>query len=478
MTANKQLQFIKGSAILILSNFVLKGINFLLLPLYTKYLSPNELGISDTITSMTSIIFPLMVMGLDSAFSAFYFDEKEAAYRASVFKTVWKVLFITSFIPVFISFASPFFSDLLFGTEKYYLIIGISLISVSFNLWYLPFALLVRMQNRMILFAGINVIASLSMISLNILFVSVLKMGVNSLIFSTAIVQLVQVVLYFKLTKIRIQECKFSKTLFKNMMKFSLPLVPTALAAWLLTLSNRYILLYYCGEAQVGIYGIADRFGTIITLFSNGVYMAYTTYAYDKKDELDAKVQYSRILNGFCVAVLSVCFTISLFGKEIISIMADSNYETSFLMLAPILYGQLLYGINTIVGYAMGFKKKSYYNFISTFAGASINLLLCWILIPRFGAVAAAYSLCIGFFFMAVITYIFAQQLYYVDYKIIKLFCSLIITFLIIILMQKAAFIWKSIIFVFCALSYVFLYKNVFLDYIHLLQRVFNRERR
>ena len=149
MAVNKQLQFIKGSAVLILSNFVLKGINFLLLPLYTKYLSPVELGISDTITSLTSIVFPLMVMGLDSAFSAFFFDQADKEYRKAVFKTIWCTLFFASLLPIFISFFSPYFSELLFSTKRYTLIVGISLVSVSFNLWYLPFALLIRMENRM-----------------------------------------------------------------------------------------------------------------------------------------------------------------------------------------------------------------------------------------------------------------------------------------------------------------------------------------
>lgn len=475
MAVNKQLQFIKGSAVLILSNFVLKGINFLLLPLYTKYLSPAELGISDTITSLTSIVFPLMVMGLDSAFSAFFFDQADKAYRKAVFKTIWCTLFFASLLPIFISFFSPYFSELLFSTKRYTLIVGISLVSVSFNLWYLPFALLIRMENRMTLFAVINVVASLSMISLNIIFVSIFKLGVNSLIFSTAIVQLLQVVLYFKLGRIKLSSCQFDQFLLKKMLKFSLPLVPTALASWILTLSNRYILLYYCGEAQVGIYGIADRFGTIINLFANGIYMAYTTYAYDKKNDEDAKEQYARIFNGFSVAILSICFFVSLFGKEIIAIMADSNYKTSYLMLAPILYGQLLYGINTIVGYAMGFEKKSYYNFISTFIGACVNLFLCWLLIPSFGAVGAAYSVCSGFLVMAILTYIFAQRLYYVDYKINKMFFSIIITFCLVFMIQDFNIIWKCMLLVCSAFIYILVYRNVFLDYLNLLQSILKK---
>ena len=69
--------FFKGSIVLIISNVFLKAINFLLLPLYTKNLTPEMLGISDTITSFTGLVFPILVMGLDSAYSAFYFEEKK-----------------------------------------------------------------------------------------------------------------------------------------------------------------------------------------------------------------------------------------------------------------------------------------------------------------------------------------------------------------------------------------------------------------
>ena len=63
--------FLKGSMILTISNICTKAINFFLLPLYTKYLTPEQLGISDTITTVTSLVYPLLVLGLDSAFSAF-----------------------------------------------------------------------------------------------------------------------------------------------------------------------------------------------------------------------------------------------------------------------------------------------------------------------------------------------------------------------------------------------------------------------
>ena len=91
--------FLKGSAALLIANLCTKAINFFLLPLYTKYLSPEQLGVSDSITTMTSLFFPILVLGLDSAYSAFYFDEKTDVYKNKVFSTTSFTLVLTSVVP-------------------------------------------------------------------------------------------------------------------------------------------------------------------------------------------------------------------------------------------------------------------------------------------------------------------------------------------------------------------------------------------
>ena len=153
MAQSKQIQFLKGSTILIISNLVIKGINFFLLPLYTKYLTPEALGVSDTIVSLTSMIFPLLVMGLDSAFSAFYFDERSEEHQKRVFNTICCTLMLVSIIPIVFILFSQIISVFLFNTDKYDILVSIAFLSVSMNLWYLPFSIIVRMKNKMLLFA-------------------------------------------------------------------------------------------------------------------------------------------------------------------------------------------------------------------------------------------------------------------------------------------------------------------------------------
>ena len=109
----------KGSSILVLSNVILKAIQFFLLPLYTRYLTPGQLGISDTITSFTSFLFPLLVMAFDSAFSAFYYERPEADHKDRVFSTVFFFMAVQSAIPILMTFGSTGISDILFGNSEY-----------------------------------------------------------------------------------------------------------------------------------------------------------------------------------------------------------------------------------------------------------------------------------------------------------------------------------------------------------------------
>ena len=109
-SANNLKEFAKGSSILVASNIVLKAIQFLLLPMYTKYLSPEELGVSDSITSFTTFLFPLLVMAFDSAFSAFYYDREEKGHSQKVFNTTFFFLVFQSFVPIALTFGSGFIS--------------------------------------------------------------------------------------------------------------------------------------------------------------------------------------------------------------------------------------------------------------------------------------------------------------------------------------------------------------------------------
>lgn len=414
-------EFAKGSSILVISNIVLKGIQFFLLPMYTKYLSPEELGISDSITSFTTFLFPLLVMAFDSAFSAFYYEKKEEDHFTKVFNTVFFFLMAQSLIPVFLTFASGYISEVLFESTKYSLGIKLALLSVSVNLWYLSFALLTRMQNRMRKFAIINVVASTIMILLNILFVSVFHWGYMALMASTFCVNVLQIILYGCTCKVDIKTKWVDKSLFKSMFLYALPFIPMTVSTWILNMSDRYMLLFISGEAEVGIYGIGARFVTVLSVVISGISTAYTSFAFQSVEEEHAKEMFSDVVNVIFVFLAGVCTTIALFGKEIIMLMASDEYQDAYLLLPALMFSQLAYALYTFMGYGIAFKKKSKYYFYSVTAGAVVNVLMNIALLPKLGAYGAALTTLAGTVVMMVITYYFSSRLYPCDYGIWKI---------------------------------------------------------
>lgn len=455
--------FATSSGILIISNVLLKAVNFFLIPIYTKYLTTEMLGISDTITTFTGLLFPICIMGLDSAFSAFYYDAKEKQAE-KVFHTILFALIIIGFIPVILCSFSSQISYLLFNTMAYAMIVTLALISVSFNIWYMPFALNLRMKNKMLLYSFVNVISSIIMVILNIIFVVVIKLGALSLILSTAIVHAGQFILFVIVNRTKIEKKYFEWSLLIKMTKFALPLVPGVILSWVLSLSDRYMLLYFNSVKAVGLYGIGTRLVSVLNIFISSVNTAYTTFAYSAKNENNAKEKYVKVFDLMVFVLAIICFTVALYSKEIILVMTAPCYHSSYIVVRDLMFAQLFYGVTSIVAYGIFFEKKSQYSLIATASGAITNILLNIYLIPEYGINAAALTTLIGYVVAFLCTYFFAQKLYYCEYKIKKMFILLGLLYSISYFSMSINLLNRCMIWVFTIIIVIVYYKAMLKD--------------
>ena len=433
--------------------------------MYTKYLTPEELGISDNITNMAAFIYPILVMAFDSAFSAFYYQDGTDETKRKVFCTTSIFLRGTSIIAIMLVLASSIISKFLFGSIEYTFAIGISLLSVAINLWYLADSLLIRLENRMLEFSVINIIASLSMILLNIIFVSVLKLGYLSLILSNLIVHIVQFALYRIINKEKIRTMFFDKTLWKSMAKYALPLLPVVVVNWILSLSDRYILLYYNMNVEIGLYSVAARFQNVLVVVTSAVYTAYSSFAFSSVNDKNAKEGYVKVLDGVSFILLIICLVVSIFSKEIVCLMTDVQYHPSYKLIGPLLFGQVCYAVNTIVGYGFAYVKKTVYFFVPAFIGSIFNVILNLIFIPQYGAQAAAYTTLAGYFFMMMVTYILSQRVYYCQYHMKQICFSLLASLIIYIVFKEIGWEFKIIVAVIGIAMLVILYRNIIVEF-------------
>lgn len=453
--------FVQGSIFLVISNIFIKAINFFLLPLYTRNLTPSMLGVSDSITTFTGILFPILVLGLDSAYSAFYFDRMDINRDKKVFSTLGITFFLLGLIPLLMCALSMPLSSLIFKTDKYSMEMMAALIGVTLNLWYLPFSLELRLKNQMGRFGLVSIMSSLTMVLLNILFVSVLKLGEMSLILSTTIVAGEQLVLFGLLTKAIPEKKYYSDKLFREMIRFALPLIPSVLMGWVLSLSDRYILLYYHGDVSVGLYGVGARFVTLLNVVINAITTAYTTFAFGSKDDKNVQQKYYYIFNAVTLILIVIAFTVAVFSREIILIMTDAAYESSYVIIRDLMFGQVLYAMSTIVSYGIIFKKKSVYSLLSVSSGAIINLGLNFILIPQYGLAAAAITTLIGYFISLIVCYCFSEKLYPCEYGMKRVMLTCVVAYAISLMFQESAWQIRLIIWAICCIGIAVWYRDI-----------------
>lgn len=415
---SKLLLFVRGVGAITLANVLTKAATFFLLPLYTAHIRPDQMGIYETIIGLVGFVFPLMVLSLDSSFSAFYFDKETDEYRSSVLSTTAGALFLSStFLLVLIPFA-PLISQTVFGTKVYTLPIMIALSGAALNMWHLPFALSLRMNNRLTVYAVVSFVGSLVSIGTNVYLILFLRMGINALIISGTLMHLVLFVLYYYLSGASFRRKYFDFSLLKRMLAYSLPLLPLVLINWILAASDRLILLKYAGSSETGIYGIADKFPAVLSLLTNGIMISYAAFAFSSVKEKNSKSQFVTIQAFTHLALVSLSVVVASVAREIVGFMTDSAYLAAYRLLGPLLLGQVCYMSSVLISYAFAFVKKSYLNLIPAAIGASVNLVLNFIFIPLFGSYAAAITTMVGYFCILLVTYLLARGQFDCNYLI------------------------------------------------------------
>ena len=476
---NSMMEFLKGSSALVISNVLLKAMNFFLLPLYTKYLTPDQLGITDSVTNLTSFLFPILTLGLDSAFSAFYFEKEEPDRGKRVFSTISLFFVMLGGVALLLSLFSGGISNILFHTDKHRWLIAMAFFSTAVNLWFLPYSLELRMKNRMMFFGIANVTASFFMILLNILFVAVFNMGEQALVLSSLIANIIQMALLILFVKKTPKAEDTDKQLLKKMLKYSLPLVPMSVLNWVLALSDRYVLLHYHGEGVVGIYGISLRFVTVLNVVISAVSMAYTTFAFQvKNDDEDAKKKYYYVFQVESFLLMAICFTVTLFGPEVISLMSSNEaYNEAAVSLRDLLFAQTIFAMSGIVGYGINFAKKSGYYLVAVSCGAVVNLGLNLFLIPEFGMKAAAATTLIGYLIVFILVYIFSERLYPCKYGVLRVGIVMAVLYTTCIILDGTPIWVRAIVWVVEAAGAIAAFRDILTKMYHFLRDGISRKK-
>lgn len=210
----------------------------------------------------------------------------------------------------------------------------------------------------------------------------------------------------------------FSRVELVRMLRFGVPLLPTALAMWSLMLVDRLMLGRLSNLGEVGQYAAANRVAAVLLLVVTAIATAYGPYAlslYSEDRELEKRVR-GRTLTYVTAVVMLVCVGLSLFAQELLDILAPT-YDRAYRGVLLVSLGGVALGVGSIAMAGISFTRRTTYFAVLSVAAAAVNIALNFVLIPSFGMVGAAAATAVALGLLTAAYYVVSQRLYPTPYE-------------------------------------------------------------
>jgi O-antigen/teichoic acid export membrane protein len=176
-----------------------------------------------------------------------------------------------------------------------------------------------------------------------------------------------------------------------DMLKFGLGLIPGNLSAWVLSLSNRYVIQYFLGPAAVGLYSLAYKVSTLIEMgIHNPFGLAWSPVIFPAAREGRVVELIKRIFTYYNALTCLVALALGLFAKELLILLGGQEYSGHELVVFLVALGLVAAGWPQFVAVGFNIVNKTYYFSLIYGAAAAFNVGLNLLLVPHWGITAAA----------------------------------------------------------------------------------------
>lgn len=386
---NKYKYLLENVLIFGLGSVVSKVAAFFLLALFTKYMDTSDFGDAELVVTTISLLIPVFTFSISDAVLRFLFSVKNIKGVITV------GIIITLFGFVLITVLSPL--CLFFDSLKKYVIylVVIFLLNSCEQLFFnvskgLEFV-------KLCAFNSLTSVLALSFSSY--VFIVNLGLGLHGYLISIAFSHFVCSCYLFwgcKLYKY-IDYKDVDTSLIKNMLSYSIPFVPSTVAWWVNSLSDRYFVVLFLGSAMNGLYSAAAKIPNIISIFTTIFHQAWQLSGIKEYNSEEYSSFYSNIYNLYTVFMLCFC-SILLCCLPLISVfLFKGDFGSAWLYVPFLIIGSLFSGLSGVLSPAYLAANKTNILMYSTILGSLLNIIINLCLLRKFGLQVASISTFISF---------------------------------------------------------------------------------
>jgi O-antigen/teichoic acid export membrane protein len=410
-------ELVRHSAVYGFGSIVARVLGVLLLPLYTRYLTPGDFGLIETLVALSAVLTALVTQAMKSAFFRFYFDSKDENRRLLVVRTAfWYVAAVSTAVLVGGVVLSEPISWVLFGTTSHYGLVIAAFIGLWAAMNYEQMTSLFRVEQR----SGAYVTATLANVAITIaatvLLVVVFEKGPLGVLvgnFTGTLIVYAALLVYSR----HALGLQFNRSLYREMNRFGLPLVPSAVALWLTNFSDRFFLVKLSDLHEVGLYSIGVRLASTIVLLLTAFRLAWPAFAYSIDDDREAGRTYSFVLTYVVYVCCWLALALGLLAPWLLKLITTEPFYPAQNVVAPLAFGVAAFGAYVVVQIGTGRSRQTRSNWLVTGAAAVVDVALNFILIPPYGRMGAAIATVTAYTLLFIVMAWRAQKVFPVPYQ-------------------------------------------------------------
>lgn len=363
----------------------------ILVPLYTNYMSTAEYGIADLVLNLASMMLPIVTLSIMDGIVKFSLDGEHDS------KQVFGISFLVCMVGIgLVCIGSPLVYK--YGQiEEYTFFFYLILITNIFNNLFLAYT---KALQNIKWYTVLALLRTLTMLVSNIVMLTIFKLGIKGYLSSYIIANAVSCAGAFICNKLwaNMNICHIDRENMKEMVLFSLPLIPNNFSGWAMTSMDKYMLTYMMGAGYNGLYTVAHKIPSVVNMFSSVFNQAWNYSALEEQQSDDYKKYYKGVFRIYSSYLFILASAVLCIIRPVMLIWVGSEFRQAW-RYSPYLLIAIIF--SCFEGFYVPLfvtTQKTNFLFISTLIGAIVNFVLNWRLIPLWGINGASLATVITHF--------------------------------------------------------------------------------
>lgn len=389
--SNRRAKYLaKNTAIFALGSIATKMISFFLVPIYTNILSTEEYGTVDLVNTICLVLAPILIMNISESVMRFSLDKD--ADHVEIMSVGYVYFSIAIILGLLIVPTSKLFESVS-NYSWYIYFYTITLAGSQILLCYL------RGKEQLIRYAIGNIIHTATIAIFNILYLVVLKQGIEG--YFKAYIWSGAITMFYAFIAGNAQKVLFSfkwnGQLAGNMAKYSVVLIPNTFMWWIMNSLDRIMVTALVGVAANGIYAVSYKLPSLVSILTNIFNKAWGYSAIKENESVDRDEYSNKVFQGV-VGISAVTGAVLLtIMKPFLRIYVEKSYFIAWRYTPCLIVGSFFLTLATFLGTSYTVNKDSKGYLFSACCGAAVNLVCNYLFIPAFGVMGAALATCLSY---------------------------------------------------------------------------------